>query len=146
MFVFLKKQYPENFAFLILRIFELLAREVYKYLKKQANFQHIPLFRNACKQTFHIYHIYYFAHISKSKRCFNVKSPTYYFHIKANTMADFQICISVTLKMVTNMELALTNMSFIHNSACVIPKWLKLKRSSQSDQHISHTYFLMTLK
>ena len=28
MFVFLKKQYPENFAFLILRILELIACEV----------------------------------------------------------------------------------------------------------------------
>ena len=36
-------------------------------------------------------------HISKSKRCFNVKSPTYYFHIKTNGMANFQICISVPL-------------------------------------------------
>ena len=96
MFVFILKQYPENFGFLILRNFELFAREVYTFLKK-ANFQHILLFLNGCKQTFHIYHIYHFAHISKSKRCFNVKSPTYYFHIKTNTMADFQICISVPL-------------------------------------------------
>ena len=34
------------------------------------------------------------AHISKSGRCFDVKSSTYYFHI----MADFQICISAPLK------------------------------------------------
>ena len=27
-----------------------------------------------------------------------MKSLTYYFHIKANIMADFQICISVTLR------------------------------------------------
>ena len=33
-FVFIKKQYPENFAFLILRIFKLLALEVCKLLKK----------------------------------------------------------------------------------------------------------------
>ena len=38
------------------------------------------------------------AHISKSKRCFNVKFSTYYFHIKTNTMVDFQICISVPLR------------------------------------------------
>ena len=96
MFVFILKQYPQNFAFLILRNFELFAREVYTFLKK-ANFQHILFFLNVCKQTFHIYHIYHFAHTSKSKRCFNVKSPAYYFHIKTNTMADFQICISVPL-------------------------------------------------
>ena len=56
------------------------------------------MFLNVCKQTFHIYHIYHFAHVSKSKRCFNVKSPIYYFHIKANTIPDFQICISVPLR------------------------------------------------
>ena len=34
MFVFRKTQYLENFAFLILRIVELFAREVCKFLKK----------------------------------------------------------------------------------------------------------------
>ena len=34
MFVFIPKQYPENFAFLILRNLELLAREVCKFPKK----------------------------------------------------------------------------------------------------------------
>ena len=34
MFVFVEKQYPENFAFLILRIIELFAREVCKSVKK----------------------------------------------------------------------------------------------------------------
>ena len=38
MFIFIKKQYPENFAFLIQRILELYAREVCKFLKKYANF------------------------------------------------------------------------------------------------------------
>ena len=33
--------------------------------------------------------------ISKSKRCFNVKSSAYYFHLKTKALADFQICISV---------------------------------------------------
>ena len=37
------------------------------------------------------------AHISKSKRCFNVKSSTYYFHIKTKILADFQICNTVIL-------------------------------------------------
>ena len=36
-------------------------------------------------------------HISKSKRCFNVKSSTYYFHMKMKILADFQIGISVPL-------------------------------------------------
>ena len=34
MFVFMQKQYPENFAFLTLRILELFSREVCKFLKK----------------------------------------------------------------------------------------------------------------
>ena len=35
--------------------------------------------------------------ISKSKKYFNVKSSTYYFHMKKKILADFQICISVPL-------------------------------------------------
>ena len=34
MFVFIQKQYPENFAFLILGIPELFDRDVFKFLKK----------------------------------------------------------------------------------------------------------------
>ena len=34
MFVFIQKQYPENFAFLILRITELFDRDVCESLKK----------------------------------------------------------------------------------------------------------------
>ena len=37
-------------------------------------------------------------HISESRRCFTVKPSTYYFHMKTKILADFQICISVTLK------------------------------------------------
>ena len=35
------------------------------------------------------------AHISKSKRCFIMKSSTYYFHMKTKILTHFQICISV---------------------------------------------------
>ena len=51
------KKYPENFAFLILWILELFTRGVCKFLKEQANFQHILLFLNVCKETFHISHM-----------------------------------------------------------------------------------------
>ena len=34
MFVFIQKEYPENFSFLILRILKLFDREVCKFLKK----------------------------------------------------------------------------------------------------------------
>ena len=41
---------------------------------------------------------YLTAHILKSKRCFNAKSLTHYFHMKTkNILADFQICINVPL-------------------------------------------------
>ena len=33
----------------------------------------------------------------KVKKCFNVKSSTYSFHLKAEMLVDFQICISVPL-------------------------------------------------
>ena len=55
--VFIQKQHPESFAFLFLRILKLFAHEVCKFLKKQANFQHILLFLNVCKQTFRISHV-----------------------------------------------------------------------------------------
>ena len=37
----------------------------------------------------------------KSKRCFNVKYSIYYFYMKTKILADFQICISVSLKKVS---------------------------------------------
>ena len=35
--------------------------------------------------------------MSKSKRCFNVESSTYYFYMKMKILGDSQICISVPL-------------------------------------------------
>ena len=37
MFVLIQKQYPEEFAFLILKILELFIRDFCKFLKKWAN-------------------------------------------------------------------------------------------------------------
>ena len=54
MFVFIQKQYRENFAFSILKILELFARNVCKFIKKKGNSYLILLFPNVCKQTFHI--------------------------------------------------------------------------------------------
>ena len=52
------------------------------------------MFFNVCKQIFHISHV----RISqKSKRCSNVKSSTYYFHMKTKILADFQIYYTVPL-------------------------------------------------
>ena len=74
MFVFIQLQYRKMFAFFILIILKLFALEVCKFFK---------LFT------------YLSADISKSKRCFNVKTSANYFHMTANILADFQICISV---------------------------------------------------
>ena len=49
------------------------------------------------------------AHISKSKRYFNVKSSTYYFHTKTNILADFQIHISVPLIVSISVKQTLLN-------------------------------------
>ena len=83
MFAFISKQYPKNLALLTL----------------------IVLFLNVCKQTFRIISR---AHISKSKRCFNVKSSTYYFYIKTRISADFQIWISVPLKFLCRIILPIS--------------------------------------
>ena len=40
------------------------------------------------------------AHILESKRCFNVKSSTYYFHMMTKISADFQICIGAPLSVI----------------------------------------------
>ena len=39
-----------------------------------------------------------FLRISKRKRCFNVKSSTYYFYMKTKLLVELQIFISVSLK------------------------------------------------
>ena len=62
MFVFIWKQYLENFAFLILRTIKLFARENCKFLKKCTNSYFILLFWNVYKQIFHISHV----HISQN--------------------------------------------------------------------------------
>ena len=83
------KAIPWNLAFLILRILELsflksrlICNIFYCLWILQTNFSHISRL-----------------HISKSKRCFNVKFPTCYFHMKTKILADFQICISVPLRL-----------------------------------------------
>ena len=45
------------------------------------------------------------AFISKSKRCLNVKSSTYYYHMKTKILADFQIYMRVPLKDKTNPKM-----------------------------------------
>ena len=52
------------------------------------------------------------AHVSKSKGCFNAKSLTYYFYMKTNILADFQICISIPLIYVSVVLRALLLVQF----------------------------------
>ena len=92
------KKYPENFAFLILRILELSAREVCKFLKNQANFQNILLFLNVCKESFHITHVCISQKVKYVLMC-NLQ------HImKTKIVADFQICLNVPLKISQNSQ------------------------------------------
>ena len=51
------------------------------------------------------------AHITKNKRCFNVKSSTYYLHIKAKILTDFRICTSVPLNLLWRRPLPYRNQS-----------------------------------
>ena len=72
MFVFIQKQYRENFTFLILRNLELFAREVCKFFKSRL-ILNIFCFWMFVNKLSHIARVY----ISERKRCFNVKSSTY---------------------------------------------------------------------
>ena len=52
------------------------------------------------------------AYISKSKRCFDVKYSTCYFHMKIKILTDFQICISLPL----NTDCSLLNTADLYIS------------------------------
>ena len=59
------------------------------------------------------------AHISKNKRCFNVKSSTYYFHMKTKILTNFQICISVPLTLTLNSEAYLDSFLTLYYGDCL---------------------------
>ena len=66
------------------------------FLKLRVIFNVFYGFWMFANQTFHKSHV----RISqKVKGDFNVKSSTYYFHMKTKILADFQTCISVPLKL-----------------------------------------------
>ena len=73
------------------------------------------MFLNVCKQAF-----FYIsrAHISKSKRCFNVKFSTYYFHMNTKIFSDFQICVSVPFNIGPKCEHKAVNKSFDSDDMC----------------------------
>ena len=78
------------------------------FLKSRIIFILVLLFLYVYKQTFHISHV--LAHISKRKSCFNVKSSTYYFHVKTKILEHFQICISVPLSDVPRFVRAIAHL------------------------------------
>ena len=101
-FMFIWKQYPDNFALLILRILELFVCKVCKFLKN-VGYSMFYCFWTFVNKLF-TYHICAYV---KSRRCFIVKSSKYYFHMKTNILADFEICISVPLKTKNKIDLLL---------------------------------------
>ena len=104
MFAVIWKQNPENFAFLILIILELFAREVCIFLKKRLIFNIFYCFWMFVNKLFTRAN-FSCAHISKTKRCFNMKPSIYHFHMKTKILADLQICISVPLKHLLPFEI-----------------------------------------
>ena len=96
MFSFIWKQYPENFAFLILRILKLFSRKVCIFLRKYANFQQILLFLYACKQIFHISYVRITQKVNDVIK-WNLRYIIY-FDVKLKIYVGFQICISVPLR------------------------------------------------
>ena len=95
--MFIWKQYPENFAFLILRIIELL--KFVNFLKSRLIFNIFYYFQMFVNKLFPYLT---WANLRKIKICFNVKFSTYYFHVKTYILAEFQICISVPLNINEN--------------------------------------------
>ena len=94
-FIFaLIKTISRKFRFPVPKILELFALEICKLLKSSLIFCYSTV--SECLKT-NISHISP-THISKSKRCFNVKPSSYYFHMKTKILTDFQICISVNFK------------------------------------------------
>ena len=90
-----------NFAFYILRILKLFPVKFANFLKIRLIFN-IYCFLMFINNFSHISRV----RISKNKKCFNVKSLTYYFHKKTKILAYFQICISALL---TSRELGFSS-------------------------------------
>ena len=90
---FIRKQYLESFAFLILRILELLTLKVCFFLKSRLLFNIFYCFCMFINKHSYISGPY----ISKSKRFYNAKLLSYYFYMKTKMLAEFRICISVPL-------------------------------------------------
>ena len=92
----LVKTIPWNMAFLILRVavkFLIFPSycEVYNVLKSRSLLSYSIVSECLWTKFSHISR----AHFSKRNKCFNVKTLTYYFHVKTTILVDFLICISV---------------------------------------------------
>ena len=111
MFEFIWKLYPENFAFLILRIFELFTCRFCYFLTYSIV--------SVCLKT-NITDISG-AFILKSKRSCNAKPSAYYFYKKTNISVEFHICISVPSSPLITFKKATRNW-ILKKDACVLCK------------------------
>ena len=59
-------------------------------------------------------------HISKSKRCFNVKFLAYYFHVKTKMLASFHVYISVSLREPGNWLLSIFKEGFKNKAKFIL--------------------------
>ena len=90
MFVFIQKQYLENFTFLILRILELFTREICKFLKSRLIFNLFYRFWMFINKLFTYL-------TCASLKAWKVFGGTL-FSYEDEVLADFQIYISTPLK------------------------------------------------
>ena len=56
---------------------------------------------------------------SKSNGCFKEKSSTYHFHMEVKILADFEICISVPLRLKQQEKFKTYSQKYIHKSFCL---------------------------
>ena len=78
--------------------------------------------------------------MSKSKMYFNMKSSTYYFHMKTKISAEFQICISVHLKFIVRF-LKLVSTHKIYISQVIKIQAFKTSKSINNLKNLLHTIF-----
>ena len=78
--------------------------------------------------------------MSKSKMYFNMKSSTYYFHMKTKISAEFQICISVHLKFIDRF-LKLVSTHKIYISQVIRIQAFKTSKSINNLINLLHTIF-----
>ena len=111
MFGFIWKLYPENFAFLIPRIFELLTCNFCYFLTYSLVSVCLKINISDISGAF----------IWKSKPSCNVKPLAYYFYMKTNISVEFHICIGVPSSPLITFKKAIRNW-ILKKGPCVLCK------------------------